>query len=169
MEPSAKALLAAGVVMAVAAQNAGSACGTVNRQPAHYSSVYSIGALGMRTNVIAGFSSRGPVRIDGSNRRKPDISAPGTNILAADNRGGYSQMSGTSMAAPHVAGCFALLWSAVPALKGKIQQTQAIFEKTALRQSTTECESPQGVPNNVYGYGTIDVHKAYLEARAMGF
>lgn len=35
MEPSAKALRAAGVLMSVAAQNAGSACGTVNRQPAH--------------------------------------------------------------------------------------------------------------------------------------
>lgn len=62
---------------------------------------------------IAGFSSRGPMMADGSDILKPDIAAPGVNILAAVNNvedaaPQWGLMSGTSMAAPHIAGLAAL-------------------------------------------------------------
>jgi subtilisin family serine protease len=110
---------------------------------------------------LASFSSRGPIQ----GRIKPDIAAPGANIISCAGSGNsYRSASGTSMAAPTVAGAFALLWSAVPELKRDVQRTAEIFFKSAVPQQTTECQS-KGIPNNLFGWGSLNVEKAIEIAR----
>lgn len=60
------------------------------------------------------------------------------------------------MAAPHVAGEVALLISASPSLRGQVDQLETIIEQSAVPFSSTACSS-SGVPNNLYGWGRIDV------------
>ena len=116
-------------------------------------------------NHIASFSSRGPVIADGSHRIKPDLSAPGVSIRGAVPGGGYSSgWSGTSMAAPHVAGGVALLWQAKPSLVGNITGTQLKMEQTAQHFVTlsvsTYCGGPIGLQNNAYGWGLLNLLNA---------
>jgi len=156
-------LRAAGIFMAVSAGNAGSSCSTVNDPPAIYDSAITVGATDIN-DLVAAFSSRGPVTIDASNRRKPDLVAPGVSIRSSTVGGAYSTMSGTSMAAPHVAGAVALLWSAIPALRRDVDATETLLQQTARHLTTAQgCggDSATQVPNNVYGYGRIDVLAAY--------
>jgi serine protease AprX len=151
---------AAGILTVVSAGNAGPGCSTVVDPPAIHAAVYSIGALNTGADTIAGFSSRGAVTVDGSQRRKPDLSAPGTNIRSSvpggDYAGGYS---GTSMAAPHVTGAVALLWSAVPSLRGQIGETEQVLNDSAVHINSNACGSA-GSPNNTYGYGRLNVEAA---------
>ncbi|HXQ38648.1 MAG TPA: S8 family serine peptidase, partial [Anaerolineales bacterium] len=103
-------LRAAGIFVAVSTGNDGPNCSTVDAPLSLYDSVFSVGAIDQFGN-LADFSSRGPVTADGSGRIKPDIVAPGVNILSSLPGGMYGSNSGTSMAGPHVAGAVALLWS----------------------------------------------------------
>lgn len=71
------------------------------------------------TPVVAGFSSRGPMLADGADVLKPDVSAPGVAILAAEHNAPKQQptfgfKSGTSMSSPHVAGLGALYLGVQP-------------------------------------------------------
>ncbi len=151
---------AAGIMTVVAAGNAGSrGCGSVNEPPGTYDAAYSIGATDATTGQIASFSSRGPVTSDGSNRVKPDITAPGVSIRSALRNGTYGRLSGTSMATPHVAGAVALLWSARPELRGKIELTENILNESAVRVETTDCSS-SGPQNNVFGFGRLHIKAA---------
>jgi serine protease AprX len=155
---------AAGILMVVAAGNSGSSCSTVSDPPSFYASSYTVGAFSSSTGTIASFSSRGPATADGSNRLKPEISAPGVSVRSALRSGGYGSLSGTSMATPHVAGAIALLWSARPNYKRQIQQTIDLLNQSAVDVNSTLCGS-SGVPNNIYGWGRLDI-KAAVDAAA---
>ncbi|MFN0110134.1 MAG: S8 family serine peptidase [Blastocatellia bacterium] len=152
---------AAGILTVAAAGNSGSSCSSVKDSPGIYDAVYTVGAYSSSSGVIAGFSGRGPVSIDGSNRVKPDITAPGVLVRSAVRGGGYSMLSGTSMATPHVAGAAALLLSARPELRGKVDLIESILNESAVRVMVTDCGSTNtSIPNAVYGYGRLDVKAA---------
>ncbi len=148
---------AAGILVVASAGNDGPACSTVTDPPAIYAAAFSVGATDA-TDLIADFSSRGPVVVDSSGRMKPDVSAPGVSITSSFPGGGYQSMSGTSMAGPHVAGLAALLASQNPFLKGKPDLLeQRIRETVRPLGASQSCGGlPSGsVPNNVYGFGRI--------------
>jgi serine protease AprX len=161
LQAAVEAQAAAGIMMCSAAQNAGPSCSTVENPPGIYEATYSVGALNTGTDTIASFSSRGPVIADGSNRIKPDISAPGTNTRSCFNTSddSYAFLSGTSMATPHIAGAMALLWNAVPSLRHQITDSRDALNNSAVHIASTQC-GDAGPPNNVYGWGRIDIFAA---------
>jgi serine protease AprX len=159
-------LKAAGIVVVVSAGNSGPDCGTVRTPAAVFENSFTVGAT-QPSDTIAGFSSRGTVAIDSSDRLKPDIAAPGVGIRSSIKDGGFATFSGTSMAGPHIAGAVALLISANPALSGQVELIEDIIERTAKPMlSVQNCDSRPGtlVPNPVYGYGRIDIAAAVQEA-----
>jgi thermitase len=109
--------------------------------PAKYAEVLAIAATGS-TDQWAWFSNYGP---------EVDVAAPGVSIYSTYLGGGYIYRSGTSMAAPHVAGLAALIWSEYPSYTN--DQVEGRIEKTAV---------DLGVPgwDQYYGHGRIDAHAA---------
>jgi serine protease AprX len=161
LQAAVEAQAAAGIMMVVCAFNDGPSCSTVMDPPAIYEAAYTVGALDTGTDNIAPFSSRGPVTIDGSNRIKPDITAPGNPTRSCWNTSddAYMFAGGTSMATPHISGAMALLWSASPSLRNQIDRSRTVMNNAARFISSTLC-GDAGPPNNVFGWGRVDILRA---------
>lgn len=155
----------AGIFVVASTGNDGPSCETVESPLSLYDSVFSVGAID-QFGDMAPFSSRGPVTADDSDRIKPDIVAPGVNILSSLPNGTYGSNSGTSMAGPHIVGVVALIWSAQPDLIGDIDATEQLIIDTAqpyTGDSSIGCFTGDN-PSNAYGYGVVDVYEAVKKA-----
>jgi bacillopeptidase F len=145
-------LKAAGVAVVFAGGNSGPSSST-SISPSNNPDGFAVGAADASL-AIPSFSSRGPASCDGG--VYPELVAPGVVIKTADlSFGGslsYAFVSGTSVAAPHVAGAIALLRNAFP------EMTVSEMERV-LRQSALDLGSFG--PDNESGYGFLDVKKAY--------
>jgi subtilisin family serine protease len=149
---------AAGVAVVFAAGNEGSGSKTL-RTPADRITTdvnaFSVGALSPGSTSIAYFSSRGPSGCDNVTI-KPEVSARGEDVRSAYPGGGYTNLSGTSMAAPHVAGAVALLNDVNPDILP--ERAKQILMETAVDLGSAG-------EDNTYGWGRIDVAAAAMQVR----
>ncbi len=154
-----KAFEAAGIIPVVAAGNSGRP-NTVGA-PGSYPQSITVGATDINDKV-ASFSSRGPSKIkdaEGNFIQKPDVSAPGKDIISAGKTGdSYVKMSGTSMATPAVSGVIALLLQKFPNLNA--EQVRVVLAKSSL-----DIDAP-GYDVNT-GHGRVDAVKALATAQEM--
>ena len=154
-KPDIQALKTAEIAVVFSAGNEGPYPAT-SISPANYPESFAVGAVDDAL-TLASSSSRGPSTCDGS--LYPEAVAPGVNIKTSDlSFGGvfpnsYAYVSGTSFAAPHLAGAMALLLNA--------NSQAAVSElELALTQSAVDL-GPNG-PDDDYGNGLVDVVEAYL-------
>lgn len=158
------AMEAAGIAIVFSAGNSGPGTSTITKpknintdEVNAFSVANIVGStyLGGSNDPIASSSSRGPSACGGSGSLliKPEVAAPGTSVRSSYPGGGYSSLTGTSMACPHVVGAIALLKQFAPTLTGK--QIKLALYNTA---------KDLGVAgeDNVYGKGLIDLYAAFL-------
>ncbi|MFN8454306.1 MAG: S8 family serine peptidase [Anaerolineae bacterium] len=155
-QPDIQALLTAGIFPVFSAGNNGPDVGTVG-SPASLDIAFAIGATDIN-DEIALFSSRGP---SPWNKIKPEVTAPGKTVLSSLPGGAYGELSGTSMAAPHVAGVVALMLQASPALANNLSQISTVLTSTAVHLGNP-------TPNSNYGWGRVDAYNAVMAVGSFG-
>ncbi|HET7923904.1 MAG TPA: S8 family serine peptidase, partial [Rhodanobacteraceae bacterium] len=168
IEAAVESVVAGGILFVASAANDGPACETITTPPATYDASFVVGATDTNDRV-AGYSSRGPVTT--STLIRPDLAAPGSNVPSSYPPSTYANLSGTSMASPHVTGTVALMMSINPALKGHPDQVAAILRATTVTQGITD-PSNSGCggltmddwPNYQAGYGRLDAYAAVVVA-----
>jgi len=165
----------AGIIPVFAAGNDGR-CNTIG-YPGTNKDVITVGATS-KDNSLASFSSRGPGPNHEDGKNKPEVSAPGEDINSASHQGdGNAEMSGTSMACPHVAGLVALMMQdrlelEYEDIKTALQnsartQVKSGGETCGGRRFPWERNSPRKrdneFPNWHFGYGIISAPQAMEE------
>lgn len=134
----------AGLVLVAAAGNEGA---SAISYPAAYAEVIAVGAVDSSLRR-ASFSNTGP---------DLDLVAPGVQIISAEARDRYQYLSGTSSAAPHVAGVAALMLSQNPALTN--------VEISAYLNQSARDLGPNGFDTS-YGWGLVDANAAVSQVSA---
>ncbi|MGA7160792.1 MAG: S8 family serine peptidase [Bacteroidota bacterium] len=133
----------AGIVVVVAAGNDGD-FSTIS-SPGAAREALTVGAIDS-LNAIASFSSKGPSnKIYGV---KPDVVAPGVNIVSAKMNGGYIAMSGTSMATPYVT-----------AVAANVRQLHPDWSALQIRDAIISASADLGSSIFSQGRGKIDTSK----------
>ena len=148
--PAVRNMVRAGALPVFAAGNSGPAAGSIN-SPGNLPEPLTVGAVD-QNSALASFSSRGPVTWGApinASFTKPDVVAPGVAITSLAPGGGYAALSGTSQAAPIVAGAAAVLRGAKP---GADWQTI----KDAIRDSAKSLGGDQ----NSVGRGLVNLQGA---------
>ena len=161
-QPIIQNLNAAGIAVIKSAGNEGPECSTVTN-PGYVPEIISTAAFG-EGDIIASFSSRGPSDNYGETILKPEVAAPGVDVYSTYPGGQYAYMSGTSMAAPHTTAMVALLWDAAPCLAGNVPLTKDIMMWTAEPVVDAQCSPFVERPNDVWGWGILDMPAATMLA-----
>jgi len=120
--------------------------------PGNADGVVTVGATHRywpHTYGVSFFSSRGPT---GDGRLKPDLVAPGERIRATVPGGGWGDLDGTSMAAPHVSGAAAMLMARYSELVGHPRRIKDVLTKSA---------TDLGRERTFQGNGMLDVLRAF--------
>lgn len=126
--------------------------------PSTASRAISVGAYDDATQAYADFSGRGFARL--GHPIKPELAAPGVNIITARAGGGYEAVTGTSFAAPFVTGSAALMmqWGIVngndPYLYGEKLKAYLIRGARSLPGETV-------YPNERVGYGALCLERSF--------
>lgn len=123
---------------------------------------YAVGNYREDHTIHPEFSSRGPGQ-DGVT--KPNIAGPGTDVISSIPPGFlpgeiYGSLTGTSMAAPHVSGSVALIWSYAPELIGDIEGTRALLDASAIDTPDPDNCGGTDENNNTFGEGRLNVYDA---------
>jgi subtilisin family serine protease len=160
-----QSLYAAGIYFSKSAGNTGSSCSTITN-PGQWPEVTATAAFA-QGDTIASFSSRGPVYLGYDVFMKPDIAAPGVNVRSSYPTNTYSNLQGTSMACPHITGAVALLISANPELAGQIDILQMLLKTTAEPKIDAQCTPFVDHPNDVWGWGILDIYAAVQKAQTV--
>ena len=145
------------VLPVFAAGNSGPRADTISN-PGACPDALTVGATNSRDQITS-FSSKGAAKWKTVTVNKPDISAPGADVISSMPRGRYAPMSGTSMASPHVTGVIAILKQARPDLNHKALGDLAIASSKDL--------GTEGY-DHTFGYGRLDVKKAIQTLLSQG-
>ena len=120
--------------------------------PSTATKILSVAAYDARYNKLADFSGRGFTRND--RQIKPDVAAPGVEIISAAPGGGYAPRSGTSMAVPYVSGLAARMMEE-GIIEGKDPYLYGEKIKAFLHRNAKELEVRQVYPNPELGWGAV--------------
>jgi len=135
-----------GIVVVASSGNDGPATKTI-KSPAASPKIISVGGATFDKNgnpIVTDFSSRGPF----GKFTRPDLVAPAVDIISTDNKGHYKKMTGTSMAAPIIAGVVACVLSKYP------NYTPDKIKDLLINSTAFVDDDP-----NSSGYGIIDIQK----------
>lgn len=133
---------AADIAIVCASGNIGDGNGDTDEinYPAYYPEVIAVGAYDFWGGVAPFSNSNNQI----------DLVAPGVNILSTDNTGGYVYASGTSMAAPHVAGALALIANKLDKAYGNRATSRELYEELINRNTIL-----LDVVSTLQGYGSL--------------